>query len=849
MKRIGQNGISVHGIGVSGNANAVNRGRKSSSTQRSTLFSVLVVAVLLTSTFGVIGLVKAQGGASEQFQGYNKDTGKWVNANLGSAYVEGDFVSYELQILSTSKAWGNDFSISFNFYQPSSGAVYVDGFDTSSMTGFQYTSTGSFLPDGRDLPTGSPALVGWPGTHIPTTEAGESWSSGPRIINYMHAYPEGTSDGTPAGSAPTNDRYFTVSGLPWETFTSGYVILFFRAHLATTIIWINGLESALPQQLDGNAFQTWTNAWQGSSAASGSSRHFSLVFPGIGDKTIPIPIATYPSTTISGHKYVVGALFNGWQITLTGMLALGPGMPAIPYSPPSVQTGQGVFVSGGAWPTGYFEFTGLVTGSYVLTEEDRAGYGHVDILVGGAATNVVKSVPGGTVSFDLQSGMTATVDFYNSIATTTTTQLSATTITLGQSVTDTATVTSSVSVPTGSVQFWVRIGAGSFTLFSTKTLDSNGQATSDPYTPLSAGSYSFKAIYGGGSNFLPSQSGDNDEPLNVGPATPMVKTVLSSTTITLGGTVTDTVTVTGLSAPFPMPTGTVQFYVKAGAGSWTLFSTKTLGANGQATSDPYTPLTAGSYNFKAMYLGDTNYNGAQSGDTDEPLNVAKYMPAVSTLLSASTIALGGTVTDKVTVAGLPAPFPMPTGAVQFQVSKDGGATWTTFSTKNIDTSGVAVSDPYKPSTAGDYLFRALYAGDGNYKPAQSGDNSEPLSVTGQQTGTMGFWKNHLGDWVGVKPTDKFPWTTGRAAGFTYIQILNMQSRGDATIILADQYIAAVLNANAYGVPSSVSDMIAHAEYLFSHGYPVGSNPSQSDPVTAEIITLAGQLQAYNMSGD
>jgi len=338
---------------------------------------------------------------SERFLGYNTEIGKWTTGNLGKAYVEGDWVSYQLWIDKGSKVWGApEFSISFNFHQDSSAAIYVDGFDTSVPTGFQYAADGTFLTDGTETPPG-----GW-GTHIPTPAAGEGWVSGPKITNYMDAWPPGTGDGTPAGSDPADERYFSVNGLPWGSFTD-HVILFYRSHLALDIIWWNGLESALPTQLDGDEFQTWTAVWHGASFATGSSRHFFLQYPGIGGKTIPIPIAAYPSTIINGHKYVNNVLFNGWKITLNGEITLGSGLPPIPYNPPSVLTGTA------PWTTGYYEFTGLVMGVYKVTEEDRAGYVHENIIATGTGTDLMIDIPGGWAKFGLTKGGTETVDFYN----------------------------------------------------------------------------------------------------------------------------------------------------------------------------------------------------------------------------------------------------------------------------------------------------------------------------------------------------------------------------------------------------------------------------------------------------
>jgi len=154
----------------------------------------LMTILLLASLILCLGFISATGAKepSERFKGYNTESAKWTTGNLGKAYFEGDFVSYMLRIDKASKIWGApEFSISFNFHQDNSDAIYVDGFDTSGTvadagTGFQY-STLDFLPDGTETP-----LLGW-GTHIPTPEAGEA--PGPTTItHYMDAWPPGTTE-------------------------------------------------------------------------------------------------------------------------------------------------------------------------------------------------------------------------------------------------------------------------------------------------------------------------------------------------------------------------------------------------------------------------------------------------------------------------------------------------------------------------------------------------------------------------------------------------------------------------------------------------------------------------------
>jgi hypothetical protein len=227
---------------------------------------------------------------------------------------------------------------------------------------------------------------------------------------------------------------------------------------------------------------------------------------------------------------------------------------------------------------------------------------------------------------------------------TTATLLSATTITVGGSITDTATVTNAGVTPTGTVIFKVSSdGGATFAAFgATGTLNGIGQATSASYTPTSAGTYYFQAVYSGDANYPGSQSGTTAEPLVVNPLVPgkaasATATLLSATTITIGDNVTDAATVTGTGVT---PTGTVIFKVSSdGGATFTAFgATKTLDGSGKATSDSYTPTSAGTYYFQAVYSGDASYNGSQSGNTAEPLvivNTTSTPPPTTTSTPAS----------------------------------------------------------------------------------------------------------------------------------------------------------------------------------------------------------------------
>jgi|GEM_PF-971643 len=97
-----------------------------------------------------------------------------------------------------------------------------------------------------------------------------------------------------------------------------------------------------------------------------------------------------------------------------------------------------------------------------------------------------------------------------------TTMLNQTSINLGESVNDTATVTAFGGyIPTGMVTFQVKTPASDWATFETQILTS-GIAAPAEYTPeAGAGTYYFRANYSGDPNYRGNQSNDNAEALTV----------------------------------------------------------------------------------------------------------------------------------------------------------------------------------------------------------------------------------------------------------------------------------------------------------------------------------------------
>jgi len=112
--------------------------------------------------------------------------------------------------------------------------------------------------------------------------------------------------------------------------------------------------------------------------------------------------------------------------------------------------------------------------------------------------------------------------------------------------------------------------------------------------------------------------------------------------------------------------------------------------------------------------------------------------------------------------------------------------------------------------------------------------------------TQGYWKNHAEDW---------PLSTLTLGSHSYTQsdlltILHTPPRGDASLILAHQLIAALLNvASGASASGAVQDALAdaHAWLIENHGsdgrLPHGVSPSTSAGQAA--VAIADALVAYN----
>jgi hypothetical protein len=374
-------------------------------------------------------------------------------------------------------------------------------------------------------------------------------------------------------------------------------------------------------------------------------------------------------------------------------------------------------VSGTVTPTGTVIFTDTT-----LNPQLTLGTGTVNAA--GQATVTVSSLQVNTAGQTIQASYVPTGNFaassatltqnINSAATTTALAAAPPAISVGQSVTFTATV--SVTAPgagpaTGNVQFFVD---NFVTPVATSPLGANGTATFTT-SALSAGMHNVSATYVptanslGGFNFLTSNSQTISE--SVGPATPTV--VLTPppnpNPAGLGSPVTISATVTPPSVNGIAPTGFVQFFDNG----------VPIGGNVTIPASPPGPVTVstttsalpqGSDVLTAFYSGDTSYNSGTSAPVTETVQggVATTTALTATPPSPTTTGQSVTLNATVTHPGTTAP----TGTITFQ---DGGTVLQTVPISAAGTASFTVASP----TAGSHTYSANYSGDSLYSPSSA----------------------------------------------------------------------------------------------------------------------------------
>jgi outer membrane protein assembly factor BamB len=278
----------------------------------------------------------------------------------------------------------------------------------------------------------------------------------------------------------------------------------------------------------------------------------------------------------------------------------------------------------------------------------------------------------------------------------TTTILSATTITYGQGVTINGIVSPPTSDGTVTLQWsidnvnWNVVASGS---------PSDGIYT-ETWTPPYIGTFYVRAIWSGNLNYNGSIS--SSKILTVTKVSSTIVVSLSSSTITFG----QTITITGTISPTTDGTITLEYSVD---GSTWLVITSELSSGGSYTSS-WKPPDIGTYYIRARWDGNVNYNGATS--TVKTLTVDQATTTINITVPAQI-----TYEANITIQGTLSPA-LADITITVQYSFDGGNTWNDLATLTTDTTGSFSYEWAKPS-AGVYQIRASWNGNARYKGTTS----------------------------------------------------------------------------------------------------------------------------------
>jgi len=215
-------------------------------------------------------------------------------------------------------------------------------------------------------------------------------------------------------------------------------------------------------------------------------------------------------------------------------------------------------------------------------------------------------------------------------------------------------------------------------------------------------------------------------------ATTSITTTLSSDSIAIGGSVTDTAILSGGANPTGIITFTMHNLPDC-SDPGTIVGTIAVSGNGPYTSQSFTPSSLGTFYWQATYSGDADNSGAADDcgvPASEILTVNLASPTVTTSLSNSgSITIGGSAADSATLVGAYDP----TGTVTFTAYSDASCSTLAFTSTNPVSGHTVTSGSFTAPLPGTYYWKAAYSGDSINNGfvtscGTDGDPSEILTV-------------------------------------------------------------------------------------------------------------------------
>ena len=294
---------------------------------------------------------------------------------------------------------------------------------------------------------------------------------------------------------------------------------------------------------------------------------------------------------------------------------------------------------------------------------------------------------------------------------------------------------------TGSITFTLYHGG---TLEDTETVSTNGNGTyatptgyTLPTTGTVTGIYQWNASFNGDTNNNSvSENGAAAEQVTVSPASPVITTTPSATTVVLGTSSVNLKDSAVLSGGY-YETGSITFTLYLGS---TLEDTETVSVNGNSTyatptgyTLPTTGTVTGTYQWDASYNADANNNPAsENGAAAEQVTVSPASPTIATSPGTNTVVLGTSSVNLKDSAVLSGGY-YETGSITFTlylgstledtetVSVNGNGTYATPAGYTLPTTG---------TVTGTYQWDASYNGDtNNNSVSENNATAEQVAVS------------------------------------------------------------------------------------------------------------------------
>ena len=313
------------------------------------------------------------------------------------------------------------------------------------------------------------------------------------------------------------------------------------------------------------------------------------------------------------------------------------------------------------------------------------------------------------------------------------TQLSATTVAMGATVHDTAAMVGSAATAGGTVTYSVYGSNNCTVLISTlgPVTVTNGivPASPDWTASGSTGTDYFVASYTGDTDDASATSGCAAEPVTVNRDQPAITTTVSTPSVAIGANVSDAALLSGATATAG---GTVGYSVYGNAncsGLITVLGPVTVTDGTVPDSPDWTAIgPAQTDYFVATYSGDPDNAVASGNCAADPVTVTANVATVTTLASAPSVSIGGSLYDTATLSG---DTPSAGGTVTYSLysNADCSGLISTLGAVTV-TNGSAPDSPNWTAVgpAGTVYFVASYSGDVNNASADSGCASDPVSV-------------------------------------------------------------------------------------------------------------------------